>query len=106
MNKLYWNRVWWLIWNAFVRIVVASDSRTKRQSVRCRTFVLSPTMHAKRRVVVRVFSRCHNVARLKSKDWLISQATGRQRIARQCNAQSINMEENERVKGGNMLSYF
>jgi hypothetical protein len=44
--------IWWLIWNTFVHRVVASKSTTKFQTARCRTFVLSLTMHTKWRFVV------------------------------------------------------
>jgi hypothetical protein len=82
--------VLWLIWNTFVFRCVASDSTPKRQTVRFRTVVLSITMHAKRRVVVRrVVLRCHIVARLKSRIGYLyihkpsDRATLRQRTAPQ-----------------------
>jgi hypothetical protein len=77
----------WLIWNAFVRRVGASDNiRSKRQTASCRTFVLSSCrLRCTHNCALScgVWSRCHTVARFKLKDWLISQATSRQRTARQ-----------------------
>jgi hypothetical protein len=73
--------VWWLIWNAFVRRVVTSESTTKRH------VVLSLTKYAKRRVIVwRVLAMSHS--RSAQIEGLATEpsdrATSRQRAARQC----------------------
>jgi hypothetical protein len=61
-----------------VRRVVGSDSKNGALSD-FHQFVLSLTMHAKRRVAVWRIVATHIVARLKLNDWLISQVTCRHR---------------------------
>jgi hypothetical protein len=71
-------------WFDTLLCVVLSLATSRQSAKRCvfwtRLVILSLTMHTKRRVLCGVLWRCHIVAWLKSKDWLISQATGRHRI--------------------------
>jgi hypothetical protein len=71
---------------AFVRLVGASDNTTKHQTARCRTFVVSSCRYRctpNCTLSCGVLSQRNIVARFKSKDRLINQATGRQHAAQQ-----------------------
>jgi hypothetical protein len=53
-------KLWWLIWNTFVRHVVASDKAPNGALLHCRLVVLSLTKHTKLRIVVwRVVAMSH-----------------------------------------------
>jgi hypothetical protein len=71
--------LWWLIWYAFVCLVDASDNTTKRQTARCRTFVLSSCRNdnTTKRQTARsrpVSSAARQTARCSDVAWLISQS--------------------------------
>jgi hypothetical protein len=75
-----------LIWNECVLRVGARHNRTRRQTARCRTFVLSLTMYAKRQVIVRrVVAMSHfRLVHIEGFAYKpMDRATSRQRAARQ-----------------------